>query len=154
METLEDAFNCDKALVFGIGGSGDIVGSIPTARLLELHGLNVILGGVAWEPTPRDPKVGPRSLDEIQNIEMISETVGLATGETRTHDGVEFTESKVAAYYAENTALIDITRGAEGTIQGLDEACDEMEIDLVVGTDSGGDILAKGNEEGLRSPLA
>lgn len=45
METIEEAFKHERALVFGIGGSGDIVGSIPTARLLELHGVEVSIGG-------------------------------------------------------------------------------------------------------------
>lgn len=153
MESVEDAFDREHALVFGIGGSGDVVGAIPTARLLEGHGVEVTLGGIPWEPAPQDPVVGPRSFDEIEHVERVSDTVGLATGDTRTHDGIAFTETHVAAHYDQPVALVDITRGAEGMIDGIDEACGALDIDLVVGTDSGGDVLARGDEPGLRSPV-
>lgn len=61
MDSLEALFGFDSALVFGICGSGDIVGSIPTARVLEQHGLDVLLGGIAWEPVPKDTRPGSRS---------------------------------------------------------------------------------------------
>ena len=60
METLEACFSADRALVFGAGCCGDVVSGIPTARLLELHGVDVILGGVAWERVVVDPRPGPR----------------------------------------------------------------------------------------------
>lgn len=154
METLEDAFEYDHALVFGIGGSGDIVGSIPTARLLERHGVETTLGGIAWEPAPRDPVVGPRRFDEIENLEPLSDTVGLATGETRIRDGIPFAETHIAAHYGEPVVLIDITHGADGMISGLEEACATTGIDVIIGTDSGGDALARGDEPGLRSPVS
>lgn len=154
MDTLEDAFSVDNALVFGIGGSGDVVGTIPTARLLESHGVSVTLGGIAWEPTPRDPVIGPRSLSELESFEQVSETVGLVTGETQTHDGIGFSETVVAEYYDEEVVLIDITQGVDGMITGLNEACHTLGFDLVIGTDSGGDVLAVGTEAGLRSPVS
>ncbi|WP_227377705.1 DUF1152 domain-containing protein [Haladaptatus halobius] len=153
MLTLEESFRCERALVFGIGGSGDIVGSIPTARLLELHGVDVLLGGTTWEPVPKDSKPGPRSFDEILNLDKISTTVGLATGETRTHDGLEFTETYVARHYSTEVALIDMSKGAEGMRVGVEEACTDLDLDLVVGVDAGGDVLARGDELGLRSPV-
>lgn len=154
MESLEDAFAVDRALVFGIGGSGDVVGTIPTARLLESHGVSVTIGGIAWEPTPRDPVIGPRGLGELTSFEQVSETVGLVTGETQTTDGVGFSETIVAEYYDEEVVLIDITSGVDGMISGLNAACDSLGFDLVIGTDSGGDVLATGTEAGLRSPVS
>ncbi len=154
MESLEDAFAVDSALVFGIGGSGDVVGTIPTARLLESHGVSVTIGGIAWEPTPRDPVIGPRSFAELTSFEQVSETVALITGDTRTTDGVAFSETKVAEFYDESVVLIDITRGLEGMVTGLNAACDSLGFDLVIGTDSGGDVLAIGTEAGLRSPVS
>lgn len=153
MDTLEDAFEYEHALVFGIGGSGDVVGTVPTARLLESHGVETTLGGVAWEPAPRDPQLGPRPLDEIDGVERVSDTVGLADGDTRTHDGYAFAETHVADYYGEPVALIDISAGVDGMIDGIEAARDALGIDLVVGTDSGGDALARGDEPGLRSPI-
>ncbi|MDY6780766.1 MAG: DUF1152 domain-containing protein, partial [Halobacteria archaeon] len=140
--------------VFGIGGGGDVVGAVPTARLLHDHGVETTLGGVAWERVPYDEKPGPRSLDEVRNIEKVNDTFGFAGPDTRTKDGTVFTETRVARHYGEEVALIDITDGYEGVELGLKGACDEMGFDLVVGVDSGGDVLARGDEDGVESPLA
>jgi hypothetical protein len=153
MDSLETLFDYESALVFGLGGSGDIVGSVPTARLLETHGLDVLLGGITWEPVPKDDRPGPRSLDEVTNFETISETVGLATRDTHTQDGLEFTETVVARYLADEIALIDISNGLTAVVEGIDAACDRLDIDLVVGVDAGGDVLASGEEPGIRSPV-
>ena len=153
METLETLFEKDRALVFGVGGCGDIVSTIPTARLLELHDIEVILGGVAWERVVVDPQPGPRHFDEIRGIDRLNETVALATDETRTVDGIEFAETNVARHYEEDVVLVDIGGGARGVAAGLDDACDRLDIDLVVGTDAGGDVLAAGDEPGIKSPL-
>lgn len=153
MNTLEDAFEVDRALVFGIGGSGDVVGSIPTAHLLKCHGVDVMLGGTTWEPVPYDSKPGPRSFEEIENLIRVSDTVGLASETTVTTDGMEFSETKVAHYYGEQVILIDMAKGVVGMRDGLAIACDELSFDLVVGVDAGGDVLASGTEPGLRSPV-
>lgn len=154
MTTLEDAFDCSRALVYGIGGGGDVVGTIPTARLLEDHGVEVVLGGIPWERAVLDPTPGPYALSEIDGVERVSETVGLADGETVSRDGVRFAETNVAAHYGEAVALVDITRGPAAVAAGLEGACDAMDLDLVVGLDAGGDALARGSEPGIRSPLA
>ena len=44
-----------KAILIGIGGGGDIVGTLPTARLLELFNIEYILGGLPWERSVIDP---------------------------------------------------------------------------------------------------
>jgi len=153
MQTLEELFNYDRALVFGIGGGGDIVGSVPTARLLELHGVDVILGGIAFDRLPVDPMPGPRNLDDFEGIEKVSQSVALLTSETEFRDGVASTEMIVNRHTNRSVALLDITGGASGFKRGLETACSELDVDLVVGVDAGGDVLATGDEPGLRSPL-
>lgn len=153
MKTLEEAFEGERALVFGVGGCGDIVSTVPTARLFEAHDVDVILGGVAWERVVVDPQPGPRSFDEIENIDRLNDSVALTTEETRTNDGIEFAETNVARFYDEEVVLIDISGGARGVAAGLDDACEQLDIDLVVGTDAGGDVLAAGDEPGIKSPL-
>lgn len=154
METLEAAFDADRALVYGIGGGGDVVSTVPTARLLERHGVEVLLGGIPWERVVRDPTPGPRQLSEITDVERVSDTVGLAGPEARTSDGVTFAETAVASWADESVALIDVSHGPGGVTAGLEAACDSLEVDLVVGVDAGGDALARGPEPGLRSPIA
>ena len=154
LDSIEAAFDADRALVFGIGGGGDVVGAIPTARLLEAHGVETVLGGLTWERAAVDPRPGPRRLDEIAGAERVSSAVGTTTGDARTADGVAFAESGVARATGEEVALVDITGGVAGVAEGVDAACDALDVDLVVGSDSGGDALAAGDEPGLRSPLA
>ena len=68
----------------------------------------------------------------------------LATEATCTHNGIEFAETNVARHYDEEVILIDIGGGARGVAAGLGDACEQLDIDLVVGTDAGGDVLAAG----------
>lgn len=153
MDTIETAFDWDSAFVFGIGGSGDVVGSVPTMRLLEDHGVDVLLGGIAWEPVPYDPQVGPRPLDKVEYVKRVSDAVGITTGDAATDDGVRFKESIVADHFDREVALVDVTGGVGAMRDGIAAACDEYGVDGVVGVDVGGDVLATGSEPGLRSPL-
>lgn len=154
MDSIEDAFDRSRALVFGIGGGGDVVGTLPTIRLLEEHDIETVIGGVAWERSVVDPLPGPRSLDELKHINRVSEALAMGTAETRTYDGIRFAETAVAAQLKRDVALLDVTGGVVGLRTGLETACEKLDIDLVVGIDSGGDALASGAEPGLVSPLA
>jgi hypothetical protein len=151
---LEALLGAERALVVGIGGGGDVVGTVPTARFLERHGVETLLGGIPWERSVVDPTPGPYPLDRLEELEVVSETVGLATGDTRSDDGVEFAETRVAAHYGERVALVDITGGPASVAAGLETAAIELDVDHVVGVDAGGDVLARGGEPGLRSPIA
>jgi hypothetical protein len=136
-----------------MGGGGDVVGSLGITDLLE--GLNTewVLGGVAWERSPIDPRPGPRSLAEIRGGEPCGSAAVLTTGSTTTLDGVELSESKMATHLGKPVLLLDITRGSQALATGLAEAADELECDAVVLLDVGGDVLAHGHEAGLASPL-
>ncbi|PHQ38973.1 hypothetical protein DJ69_08710 [Halorubrum persicum] len=154
MDSLEEVFDCSRALVFGIGGGGDVVGTLPTVRLLEQHGVKTVIGGLAWERSIVDPQPGPRSLDELDGVDCVSESLALGSGDTRTHDGIEFAETTVASSLGRDVAFLDVTNGAEGFSVGLEAACNYLDIDMVIGVDSGGDVLASGSEKGIVSPLA
>jgi hypothetical protein len=143
----------DRALVLGIGGGGDVVGALAIARLCESLGTSCALGGVAWERFAIDPRPGPRSLDEIRGGERLAGGSVLADSETTTDDGVAFAEAGVAGLLGAPTALIDVTRGAVGASEGIAAAMERLECDLLVGVDVGGDMLGRGDEEGLASPL-
>ena len=142
------------ALVIGIGGGGDVVGALPTSRYLRWLGLKTMVGGLTWERYVVDPEPGPRRMDEIIGIELLSETVGLADASTRTVKGIRFTESIVAEVLKERTVLIDLNLGVQGVISGLRRAMRKLGADLFVGIDVGGDVLAEGTEPGLHSMLA
>lgn len=153
--TLEDTFkNSKRAILLGIGGGGDIVGTIPTAKLLENFGVEHVLGGLSWERSVIDRVPGPRNFHETRNARKINDTVWYANQSTITSTGVKFAESRMAEFYGRETLLIDINKGAEAVVRGLLDAADKLDADLIVGIDVGGDAIAFGNEPGIMSPLA
>lgn len=142
-----------RVLVLGIGGGGDVVGALAIARLCESLGTQSILGGVAWERFAVDPKPGPRPVEEIHGGERLDGGAVLADAQTSTDDGIPFAEAGVAGHLGALTVLIDITRGAAGAAQGIAAAVQRLDCDLVLGVDVGGDVLGRGDEPGLASPL-
>jgi hypothetical protein len=136
-----------------MGGGGDVVGTLAITDLLDGLDTEWVLGGVAWERSPIDPRPGPRSLDEIQGGRPCGSAAVLTEGSTTTLDGVEFSESRMAGHLGRPVLLLDITGGPQALASGLAEAAAELECDAVVFLDVGGDVLAHGEEEGLASPL-
>lgn len=148
------AKKANKALVLGIGGGGDVVGTIPTSRYLRELGVETIIGGLTWERYVNDPEPGPRKISELENAKPLSNTIALTNAKTRSKSGVRFTEAIIAEALGEETLLLDLNEGVQGAIAGLNTAFEKLDIDLFVGIDVGGDVLAKGTEEGLHSMLA
>ncbi len=154
-KSLEDILKGKKrAILVGIGGGGDVVGTIPTSYLLDAFGIRSILGGLSWERAVLDPIPGPRTFKEVKNAVKLNESVWLADAHTTTQTGVRFAEAGVAEVLGEKTVLIDINKGATNVAECLLDAADKLECDLIVGIDVGGDAIALGDEPGLASPLA
>jgi hypothetical protein len=135
-----------------MGGGGDVVGALGVAALCESLGAEARLGGVAWERVVIDPFPGPRPLAEILGGRRLESAV-LADAETTTPEGVPFAEARMAAHRGEPVALIDVTGGARRVAGGLEESARALECDLAILVDVGGDVLARGDEPGLASPL-
>jgi hypothetical protein len=144
-----------RPLVLGIGGGGDVVGALATAEHLRLYdGARPVLGGVTWERRPIDPVPGPRTVEEIEGAELLAPGIMLAGPQTRVRGReVFFAESRMAEFLGERTVLLDIDGGAATVAAGLDAAARALRCDLIVFVDVGGDVLARGDEPGLRSPL-
>jgi hypothetical protein len=143
-----------RALVLGIGGGGDVVGSLAVARLCESVGTEFALGGVAWERFAVDPRPGPRPVTEIRDGEPLDGGGGVLAGPgTSTIDGIAFAEAGVARRRGAPTALIDVAGGVESARAGIDAAMRRLDCDLLLGVDVGGDVLGRGGEDGLASPL-
>jgi hypothetical protein len=136
-----------------MGGGGDVVGALGVSKLLDGLGTEWVLGGVAWERSPIDPRPGPRSLDQIRDGRPCGSAAVLTEGGTTSVDGVEFSESKMAAHLGKAVLLFDITRGPAALAKGLAEAAGDLGCDCIVLLDVGGDVLAHGDEAGLASPL-
>jgi hypothetical protein len=136
-----------------MGGGGDVVGALGVTKLLDDLGTDWTVGGVAWERSPIDPRPGPRSLEEIRGGRPCGSAAVLTEGGTTSLDGIEFSESKMAAHLGRPVLLVDITGGPAALARGLAEAAVELACDAVMLLDVGGDVLAHGHEQGLASPL-
>ncbi len=146
--------NSKKALLIGIGGGGDIVGTIPTGDLLGMFGIECVYGGISWERSVFDPVPGPRTFEETRNVRKLNDVVWYANKDTVTSTGVSYAESGFSRVWGEETLLIGIHAGPEAVAEGILDACRKLNADLVIGIDVGGDVLAQGDEPGLMSPLA
>jgi hypothetical protein len=129
------------------------VGALAVGRMCEALGTDFELGGVAWERFVIDPHPGPRGVDEIRGGRPIAARAVLADESTTTPEGVPFSESSMSAHLGRPTVLIDVMDGAEGAAEGIAAAARELDCDLAVYVDVGGDVLARGDEPGLASPL-
>jgi hypothetical protein len=136
-----------------MGGGGDVVGALALSELCEALGTGWELGGVAWERTPIDPHPGPRPMAEIRGGRRVGDAAVLADADTTTPEGAHFAESRMAGHLGRPVALLDITGGPAATAEGIVAAAAELDCDLVVALDVGGDVLAHGHEPGLASPL-
>ena len=138
-----------------MGGGGDVVGALATAEFARIYdGAEPILGGLAWERRPIDPVPGPRTSEEIENARELAPGVLLAGAETRVRErGVLFAESRMAGYLGQPTLLLTLEGGPAKVADGLRRASEELGADAFVFIDVGGDVLAQGDEPGLRSPL-
>src|SRR3954451_14868101 len=136
-----------------MGGGGDVVGTLAITELLEGLQTEWVLGGVAWERSPIDPRPGPRSLAEIRGGRPCGSAAVLTEGSTTTLDGVELSESKMATHLGRPVLLLDITGGPQALATGIAEAAKELECDAVPLLDVGAEELADGDALARATPL-
>ena len=152
-ETILRGFR--RPLILGMGGGGDVVGALATAEFGRLYdGADPVLGGLSWERRPIDPAPGPRTAAEIGGAEPLAPGVLLAGPDTRVRQsGVRFAESRMSGFLGEPVVLVTLEGGAAAVADGLEVAAERLGADGLVFIDVGGDVLAHGDEPGLRSPL-
>ena len=144
----------EKIIIIGIGGGADIVGTIPLKIHMEKKGIQCFLGGLPWERYTIDPYPGPRTFESISNMNIVNESIGLISEKTKTLDGLYFSESKFSRFVKNKVFLINIFNPITDIADDLLSFCNKEKIDCIYGLDVGGDVLARGDEKGLASPLA
>jgi hypothetical protein len=144
-----------RPLVIGIGGGGDVVGALASAELNRLYdGGEPVVGGLSWERRPIDPVPGPRRTDEIEGACLLAPGVMLAGPRTRVRGReMYFAESRMAAFLGRPTVLVAVDDGPAAIAAALRSVLASLRGDLLLFIDVGGDVLAQGDEAGLRSPL-
>ena len=169
-------------LVLGCGGGGDIAGCLPLAKWLHSSHTKITLASLTWERSAVIEGYGPRPFSEISglvsfdnqkylqtyfpdiegrntNPEKLGEIKSVKLGDestvirTETKD-VLMQATRVAKVLQQPVVYLDINHGVKQLVEDLNEVISLLGIDGVICLDVGGDVLARGNEPGLSSPLA
>ncbi len=149
--------NAKKVLFLGIGGGGDVVTAAILALSFERCGGEAVIGSIVWERFVHDPMPGPIDFAEIRNVEKLDTGLALVDRDSYAVRGDRIVipqAARVARALGRKVLVVDVRHGATGMARSLERALDILSLDVVVGVDVGGDVVAKGFEEDLWSPLA
>ena len=146
-----------NSFVFGLGGGGDVASTYIAIKYLELKGYSSIVGAVTWERYVEDPLPGPICREDLVNSKPINDVIteiyrnsyAIRNGKKVVPQIVNFLNStKFDKGYS-----ICIKESPKRIAEQIADFSSKMNISLIVGVDAGGDVLAKGCEESLGSPL-
>jgi len=144
-------------LVVAIGGGGDIVSAAVLASSLEREGIPTVIAALPWERFVLDPEPGPVPLDTVTPAERVTPHTLLAyPGCSFAHGGrvIPTQACRVGEVIQRPIYLLDLWGGEVAVRNGINEILELHDIDVVIGVDVGGDVLACGIEDTLWSPLA
>ena len=146
-----------SVLIFGVGGGGDIATAGILAEYFKRHGVTVYIGSIVWERFVIDPVPGPIPFNNLYNVKRFSDYVVIANENTyalRNNRKIVPQPAAISRVLGKEIILIDLWRGTTGLWKGLVEVADYYGIESFIAVDVGGDILARGGEDNLWSPLA
>ncbi|MDX2679475.1 DUF1152 domain-containing protein [Streptomyces soliscabiei] len=141
-------------LIVAAGGGGDAVAAAMLDAALYGDEHQAVILTYAWDRLLVDPVPGPRGPDDFTGLAPLTTSVWSVPAETRPIAPAGSTLPRLAAELPHTFALVDPHHGVEGVTRQLDELIRLLaptSIDLL---DVGGDILARGDEPTLKSPLA
>ncbi|MEM9158449.1 MAG: DUF1152 domain-containing protein [Verrucomicrobiota bacterium] len=154
---VEVAVKSKRALIFGIGGGGDVIQGIPVARLLRTLGLEkIFLGGVAcqwWTPdgnplseTWGTAVMGPTlyDVDKLENAKALASGIVEVNTDTTLGRQVPCEARLSEVLPADHVFVADLLKGTQGLSKGLKELVAKESIDLVIGVDIGSDTFFDG----------
>jgi hypothetical protein len=141
-------------LIVAAGGGGDAVAAAMLDAALYGDDTPAVILTYAWDRLLIDPVPGPRSAADFTGLEPITPGVWKVPAEARPVAPAGSTLPRLAAALPHTFALIDPRHGAEGVTHQLEELIDHLRPESIDLLDVGGDVLAKGDEPTLKSPLA
>ncbi|GAA2316782.1 DUF1152 domain-containing protein [Streptomyces kunmingensis] len=141
-------------LIVAAGGGGDAVAAVMLHAALYGHVEQAVILTYAWERLLVDPLPGPRGPGDFTGLEPITPAVRAVSSGSRPVAPAGSTLPRLAAELPHAFALIDPRRGVEGITRQLDELVRYLAPSSIDLLDVGGDILARGDEPTLKSPLA
>lgn len=166
------ARSAKTVFVYGMGGGGDVIQTIPIRNYLQQLGVErVIIGGVTcqwWPPPEFDPEPqapfplsasvwGPcyYALEEVENGRWMGSQALQVDGSARVGKRIP-AEAQMAELFGVEAVLLSLRGGGQGFLAGLEAVIQEFAVDLVVGVDIGSDSIYSHTDEVRqpRTPLA
>lgn len=143
-----------RPLFVAAGGGGDAIAATILQRKLAAGPDDHFVATYSWDRLLIDPLPGPRDPSSFKHLERFGVHNHVITGRTTTRRPAGSLLPRLARDLSTSFFLLDPRGGALGIRQQLAELVDRLGVDQVYLVDSGGDILARGDEPTLRSPLA
>ncbi|MGW2380695.1 DUF1152 domain-containing protein [Streptomyces sp. NPDC001658] len=143
-----------KRLIVAAGGGGDAVAAAMLHAALYGDEDQAVILTYAWDRLLVDPVPGPRGPDNFTGLEQLTPAVWTVPADARPIAPAGSTLPRLAAELPHTLALLDPHRGAEGVTRQLEELVSHLAPASIDVLDVGGDILARGDEPTLKSPLA
>jgi hypothetical protein len=143
-----------RTLIVAAGGGGDALGALLLRRLVTGDSPQPLVATLAWERLRVDPLPGPRGVDGFTGLrDICGVAVEVVAGSATSPPG----RSALPRLAQESEArlfLLDLGSGVRGLSEQLHDLVAALDAQQVLLVDIGGDVLARGDESQLRSPLA
>ncbi|MEU6001564.1 DUF1152 domain-containing protein [Streptomyces sp. NPDC047197] len=141
-------------LIVAAGGGGDAVAAAMLDAALHSGESPAMILTYAWDRLLIDPVPGPRGPANFSGLHPLTRSVQAVHADAEPIAPAGSTLPRLAAELPHTFALIDPHHGAEGITRQLEELIEHLAPESIDLLDVGGDILARGDEPTLRSPLA
>lgn len=143
-----------RTLVVAGGGGGDALAALMVARTLGLAPSEVAYATIVWERTIYDPSPGPRGPGDFATITPVGAHNHAIDGTSALKDPAVTFIPRLADTFGVSYYLMNIRRGATHVRDQVRELHALHDFEEILVVDVGGDILARGDEDTLRSPTA
>jgi hypothetical protein len=142
-----------ETLVLAAGGGGDALGALMVTSHVGCRGTPLI-ATYAWERLRIDPSPGPRGRDGFSGLGLVGGVPAEILMGSDTVPPGSSTLPRLVQSSDLRLFLLDPLKGALGLHEQIVMLAESLSVRRVVVLDVGGDILGRGDEPNLLSPLA
>lgn len=144
-----------RTLYVAAGGGGDAVGALLARRALgDTDERPPLVSTCAWERLRIDPVPGPRARSDFTGLADVGGEPCEVLPSSDTIPAGRSVLARLAETSGARIFLHDLDGGATGLRDQFQHLAASLDVDKLVVIDVGGDIVARGPEPDLRSPLA